>query len=1134
MNKKAIFFSIDALVALSILMVVMLSLYPLLKSTTLPENNVPADILSTLSTISMGELNNSYARSLIAQGFINETNVSVLEGIGKLYVSDVPKARSLAQSILNNLTPQQNVGIWYGSTLIASYNTTPYDNATIIEVARQTITGIQEGESVTGYSAKAFLKSSLRSKYFYFGGYVGDGNISIRLEYMGNITAAEMELAINNNFTLVINNQSDGSYTKSTSDFIPSQYTLPTNLFASGNNTVVIQGKSLYITGGYLKITYQSDVEYSQPNRQYLPGIAGVVNLYDGLHIPGQLVNLSIFLHYRSNYTAFLRLGNTTVFNGSSAGETYVTLNNSYLSSLLNYNMLSNKTSPLRMGIQEVLLNGSGGNADVILITDTSSSMNWDLDSDDPGVTRACNNALINDPTTSRISLAKCIDIDFIKTILSGSGNRIGLVSFSSSANNYVNLTNNQTLLNSTITAYATSGGTCVACAINRAYTILQQQSNSTSRRQFVVVMTDGVTNTRSTATCTNFYGAATPNVSNPYAIGSSGSIFQQNLSKEWMDILAPTSNQINDLDILNSTLGFGVGSAGSIISWNGATWSTTTTPTANALYSLDIYNTTFGLAVGASGTVLRWNGTSWSALTAIANSPTVYSVSILNRSFALAVGVRSNRGRIYQSIDSGATWTETTTGSANTQYNGVKVLNSSLAYVVGNDGEIFRWNGATWSSVTSGTTEDLYSVDAFNATYVFAAGGNDGAARIVRSVGGSFSSVYSDGSADSIREVIVANFTTTYTIGEGATVVTHNGTGWGHNFEIPAAYQGNSSTGISCSADEESCSEPDSFPARNAKYSACRTARDLNATLYSIGFGPVASCSFAQQVLQSVSTCGNGSYFASTNATALAEFYNAIANDILRIAYAEQIAQVTGNVSTILYSDSYIQFDYMQSASPYGLVISTEKQFDTSDYGTVTVPTGTNIIEAQAISYSGPRWTSLVRVNNYTAYNLTIYGTDYAGLGDPYAISLPLTSLNTTTTVTIVTGVAPTNTSTGSTYNKIIYSVLKNASSYTPIVANAQGCNWTIQYEDNSNSSVMIPATYSGLNTCKYQVNNQIYNDQDAYQVAVYRLLQLLDLDSNQKVDVKFSDQNLQIDQSSVTGIPFTWATEVQVRTWY
>jgi len=62
-----------------------------------------------------------------------------------------------------------------------------------------------EGELIAGYSARAFLNNAFRNKYFYFGGYVGDGVISANIDYNGVITSANIELAINKEFELFIN-----------------------------------------------------------------------------------------------------------------------------------------------------------------------------------------------------------------------------------------------------------------------------------------------------------------------------------------------------------------------------------------------------------------------------------------------------------------------------------------------------------------------------------------------------------------------------------------------------------------------------------------------------------------------------------------------------------------------------------------------------------------------------------------------------------------------------------------------------------------------------------------------------------------------------------------------------------------
>ena len=51
--------------------------------------------------------------------------------------------------------------------------------------------------------------------------------------------------------------------------------------------------------------------------------------------------------------------------------------------------------------------------------------------------------------------------------------------------------------------------------------------------------------------------------------------------------------------------------------------------------------------------------------------------------------------------------------------------------------------------------------------------------------------------------------------------------------------------------------------------------------------------------------------------------------------------------------------------------------------------------------------------------------------------------------------------------------------------------------------------------------------------QEAVYKLLRILDLNLNNKIETKLSENNLQISPNEIEGIPFTWSTEVQVRIW-
>ncbi|MEK6844459.1 MAG: hypothetical protein AABX83_03475 [Nanoarchaeota archaeon] len=156
-SRQGVFFSIDALIALGIIISVIIILYPSTKDTKI-ESNLHYDVISSLSSLKIGEVDNSYINSLISQGYINDTNKSVLEQIGEFSVINPDLARALASSVLSELKTNTNIGIWYGNKLIYGLNKTPIETADNIETARQTISGIGDEGPSTGFVSKAWLK----------------------------------------------------------------------------------------------------------------------------------------------------------------------------------------------------------------------------------------------------------------------------------------------------------------------------------------------------------------------------------------------------------------------------------------------------------------------------------------------------------------------------------------------------------------------------------------------------------------------------------------------------------------------------------------------------------------------------------------------------------------------------------------------------------------------------------------------------------------------------------------------------------------------------------------------------------------------------------------------------------------
>ena len=287
------------------------------------------------------------------------------------------------------------------------------------------------------------------------------------------------------------------------------------NLLHVGTNQIGITFNNdlnhSYIGGGFIRVDFDtpnlnySDIAYDEDKntvsqKEWLIGVNGIINKYGSVYIPGNLTSMELFLNFTADYPIFVNLGNTTIYDGNinnDTGNISILLNNSKLSSILNYSKISLKTLPLRMGHSEVKEIGViGHKADVVLITDLSGSMSWRFDSDDTGTVRNCTDPLLYDNSTRRISVAKCLDKQFIDIIMNESnpGNRMWLVDFNNDANSYYS--DDKTQLEEHVDGYPDdpSGGTCICCAINKAYNILNEYSND-SRDKFVIVMTDGLPN---------------------------------------------------------------------------------------------------------------------------------------------------------------------------------------------------------------------------------------------------------------------------------------------------------------------------------------------------------------------------------------------------------------------------------------------------------------------------------------------------------------------------------------------------------------------------------------------------------------------------------------------------------------
>jgi len=834
-NKHAQFFTIDALIALTVIILTIMVVVPVLKQPR-ADSSVSADILQSLSTLKIGEMDSSYLATLDIQ----DPDKLVIDQIGEFYITDISIARQLSAEVLSSISPTENIGIWYGAELLASKNITPMETAENVFTERQTISGIGgTGGGVTGFSARAFLSSSARTDYVYFGGYVGEGNISALVEYQGNITSAEIELVINNDFEVYVNETKDsGTFTASANEYTPKSYTLDTSNFESGTNILELRGENLHITGGFIKITYDSEVTYEQPKRYKFPGINGIINLYDGFYVPGNLTGLSISLHFNNTVNTFLTIGDTQVFNATSDGTT-IEINNVTLAALLNYKDLSKKTIPLRFGMEDVdYVTNNSKDIDVVSSTDISGSMQpgcrgtspwyccWFNNCNTEAGCNSCGGTLENP-----IQDAKDANKLFIDMILNDTENRVGLNAYSSSvlSSNTHELSNDDNSLKAEVDSWNADGATCICCGVNDAVGELLANSGS-EKFQSIVIMSDG---------------------------------------------------------------------------------------------------------------------------------------------------------------DANRQCAEQGTGNAE----------------------------------------------------------------------------------------------------------------------------------------------------QDAIQSACDAYNDHGIKVYTIGFGLENV-----QVLTEMASCADGSFYNAVDD--IADIYEKIAEEIIETAFFEQTIEVSNtDFISHLYPDSYIEFEYTEETPYVGLLATIEETFSTEAGTNFTIPKNSTPIEANVISYSGPKWTSLLDINNNNVYNLSSYETDFLKLGDPYSVNIPASLIQNTNNLSLEIGLSPSNTTAGTINNKIIYTISKDLASYTSVSDKAEGCNWTIQFEEHS-MNLSVPSDYSGSATCNYgnastgikhcDGKENCEGSNDAVQIAVYNIFKLLDFDSDGKLDVELSEDTMQITTSNLEGVPFLYTTEVKVSKWY
>ena len=282
--KKGFVFTMDVLIGLGLILIIFIFAF-LEFGTILPEkkyqklNFIAEDIMNLLVYLQVKDIKDKpTVNQLINDGTITEKDMdkSVLDIIaGFWYKNNKTIAENITKETLGNITDAVNLKLSIdGQDIYSSSSSTT--SAKEVAVASRIESGYEPGKPSYGYIARAFLtkiRGKKDSSYVYFGGYVGDGNISthITLPPFDNVLEAYMELDTGSNFNLYINGNYSGNYSNGTAGggFMRSDKWVVCNTtykpyycsnFTAGNNILNFNftGNGLFIGGGYFRVTYNT------------------------------------------------------------------------------------------------------------------------------------------------------------------------------------------------------------------------------------------------------------------------------------------------------------------------------------------------------------------------------------------------------------------------------------------------------------------------------------------------------------------------------------------------------------------------------------------------------------------------------------------------------------------------------------------------------------------------------------------------------------------------------------------------------------------------------------------------------------------------------------------------------------
>ncbi|MES2524126.1 MAG: Ig-like domain-containing protein [Gemmatimonadota bacterium] len=178
-----------------------------------------------------------------------------------------------------------------------------------------------------------------------------------------------------------------------------------------------------------------------------------------------------------------------------------------------------------------------------------------------------------------------------------------------------------------------------------------------------------------------------------------------------------PLVDDVVSIAGFSASAAFAINNVGNIHRWNGSAWTVSALGSAFGTQFTALHGTADNsvIAVGTNGVIVRWNGAAWSAMLS-GTTQTLRAVYATSATSAHAVGANGTLLRM-----TGTTWSpvaSTSTVSLNGVWTG-----GGVTFIVGNDGEVLRYDGTAVTRLTTLAVDTLYTVTGTGLNNVVIAG---------------------------------------------------------------------------------------------------------------------------------------------------------------------------------------------------------------------------------------------------------------------------------------------------------------------------------------------------------------------------------------------------------------------------